>query len=109
MVSPVFLNQQSKRMWLQEVCNTYGDFKVTKSFRNKEKDHVFLKHKSVLDCCEFFYPRMAHGGIMIFDYYGFLSCPGAKEAVDTYFMDKPETPIYLPTGQVIVMRLFSEK
>lgn len=65
-------------------------------------------YKSVLDCCDFFYPRMVQGGIMIFDDYGFLSCPGAKEAVDTYFLDKPETPVYLPTGQAIVMRLFFE-
>ena len=27
-------------------------------------------YKSVLDSCEFFYPRMAKGGIMIFDDYG---------------------------------------
>jgi O-methyltransferase len=62
-------------------------------------------YPSVLSCCAFFYPRMAHGGMLIFDDYGFLSCPGAKKAVDEFFADKPEAPIYLPTGQCLVVRL----
>jgi O-methyltransferase len=61
-------------------------------------------YQSVLSCCIFFYPRMEHGGMMIFDDYGFWSCPGAKKAVDEFFMDKPEVPIYLPTGQCLVIR-----
>lgn len=32
-------------------------------------------YQSVLDCCCFIYPRMARGGIMLFDDYGFSSCP----------------------------------
>ena len=51
-------------------------------------------YRSVLDACQFFYPRLASGGIMIFDDYGRVSCPGAKTAVDEYFMDKSERPIY---------------
>jgi O-methyltransferase len=62
-------------------------------------------YTSVLSCCTFFYPRMAHGGMMVFDDYGFLSCPGAKKAVDEFFVDKPEAPIYLPTGQCLVIHL----
>ena len=62
-------------------------------------------YQSVADCCAFFYPRMAHGGIMVFDDYGFISCPGVKPAVDAFLADKPETPIYLPTGQCLVVRL----
>jgi O-methyltransferase len=61
-------------------------------------------YTSVLSCCGFFYPRMEHGGLMIFDDYGFISCPGAKKAVDEFFADKPEVPIYLPTGQCLVLR-----
>lgn len=62
-------------------------------------------YKSVLDCCEFFYSRMSKGGIMIFDDYGFVSCPGAKSAVDEFFKNKIEFPIYLPTGQCLVVKI----
>ena len=61
-------------------------------------------YTSVLSCCAFFYPRMERGGMMIFDDYGFWSCPGAKKAVDEFFVGKPEVPIYLPTGQCLVIR-----
>jgi O-methyltransferase len=62
-------------------------------------------YQSVLACCEFFYPRLTHSGIMIFDDYGMITCPGAKLAVDTFFADKPEYPCYLPTGQAMVVRI----
>jgi O-methyltransferase len=62
-------------------------------------------HQSVLDCCAFFYPRLVQGGMMLFDDYGWSSCPGAKLAVDAFFADKPEFPCYLPTGQAFVVRL----
>lgn len=41
---------------------------------------------------------------MVFDDYGFLSCPGAKLAVDQFFSDKPEYPCHLPTGQCFVIK-----
>ena len=62
-------------------------------------------YSSVLECCDFFYTRLVNGGIMVFDDYGFLSCPGAKKAVDQFFQDKIESPIYLETGQAIVQRI----
>jgi O-methyltransferase len=60
--------------------------------------------QSVRDCCEFFYPRVVAGGIMIFDDYGYRSCPGARAAVDDFFRDRPETPFYVPTGQALVWK-----
>ncbi|WP_338668965.1 TylF/MycF/NovP-related O-methyltransferase [Pseudodesulfovibrio methanolicus] len=62
-------------------------------------------HRSVLDCCEFVYPRLVPGGAMVFDDYGIHTCPGARRAVDEYFGDKPECPLILPTGQAVVFRL----
>ncbi|HTX99639.1 MAG TPA: methyltransferase domain-containing protein [Bacteroidota bacterium] len=62
-------------------------------------------YRSVLDSCDFFYPRMVKGGVMVFDDYGFESCPGAKQAVDQFFSDKDERPWYLPTGQCVVIKL----
>jgi len=61
-------------------------------------------NQSVLDCCRFFYPRLNPGGIMIFDDYGFVSCPGAKKAVDDFFVSLPESPVYLPTGQCFIIK-----
>ena len=65
-------------------------------------------YRSVIDCCNFFYSRMVEGGIMIFDDYGFLSCPGAKLAVDEFFSNKPERVIYLPTGQCFISKESSQ-
>ena len=62
-------------------------------------------YRSVLDCCAFFYPRMVPGGIMVFDDYGFDTCPGAKQGVDEFFRGTPERPWYLPSGQCVVVKL----
>jgi O-methyltransferase len=59
-------------------------------------------HRSVLDCCTFIYPRLVTGGFLVVDDYGFPSCPGAREAVDSFFSDKPERPLVLPTGQAVI-------
>jgi O-methyltransferase len=59
-------------------------------------------YQSIWDCCEFIYPRLVPGSFMIFDDYGFPSCPGARQAVDEFFRTKPEQPLVLPTGQCIV-------
>jgi O-methyltransferase len=61
-------------------------------------------YQSVKDSCVFFYPRLEKGGVMVFDDYGFMSCPGARKAVDEFFSDKPESPVYLPSGQCIVIK-----
>ena len=68
--------------------------------------HVDLDlEKSVRDACEFIYPRLTPGGVIVFDDYGWASCPGARAAVDSFFRELPETPLVLGTGQAIVTRL----
>jgi hypothetical protein len=62
-------------------------------------------YQSVIDCVAFAYPRLVSGGIMIFDDYGFPSCARAREATDRAFVSRPEKPIYLPTGQAMVIKL----
>jgi O-methyltransferase len=61
-------------------------------------------YDSVRACCEFFYSRLEKNAIMLFDDYGFPTCPGARKAVDEFFSDKPEVPFYLPTGQCLIVR-----
>ena len=91
------------------ICYYQGLFPVSaKPVENLKFSLVHVDvdmYKSVLDCCDFFYPRIEKGGIMIFDDYGHVNCPGAKMAVDEFFSDKVESPCYLPTGQCIVIRL----
>lgn len=68
--------------------------------------HIDLDiYSAIKSAFEFFYPRMAPGGILLFDDYGFPSCPGARSAVDEFFSDKPEVAMVLPTGQCWVQRL----
>jgi O-methyltransferase len=62
-------------------------------------------YQSTLDCCTYFYPRMTTGGVLLFDEYAFAAARGEKDAVDEFFADKPESPITLPTGQAIVLKL----
>ncbi len=62
-------------------------------------------YRSVLDCVEFVYPRLVAGGMIVFDDYGFPGCVRAREATDKAFKDLPEKPIYLPTGQALVIKL----
>ena len=66
-------------------------------------------YQSNWDCCDYFYPRMLVGGVMLFDEYAFASARGEKEAVDRFFADKPESPMTLPTGQAVVLKLPASK
>ncbi len=61
-------------------------------------------YEGTLAGCEFFYDRITTGGIILVDDYGFLSCPGVKSAVDKFFDDKLEVPVYLPSGQCLVIK-----
>ena len=59
---------------------------------------------STLQCCDFFYPRLLKGGIMLLDDYLIPDTPGVKKAVDEFFAEKDEFPIVLPTCQAMVFK-----
>lgn len=90
---------------------TYHPGIIPASFTGLEADTIAFAHidldiyQGILDSCAFIYPRLSRGGVIVFDDYGFMSCPGAREAVDQFFADKPEVPLVLPTGQAIVFKL----
>jgi O-methyltransferase len=68
--------------------------------------HVDLDlYESIRDAIDYLYPRLAPGAFLIFDDYGFPSCPGARRAVDEAFADKPEVPLCLPTAPCLVVKL----
>jgi O-methyltransferase len=58
-----------------------------------------------LDVLEFFYDRMTPGGIILFDDYGFISCPGARAAIDRFFAGRPEPVLEVTAGQAIVVKV----
>lgn len=61
-------------------------------------------YASVLAACEFFYPRMSPGGVMLSDDYGSWTCAGAKIAMDEFFSSKPESVEKVgPNSQVAVV------
>ena len=62
-------------------------------------------YQSVLDCCEFMYPRLYSGGYIISDDYNFNSCKGTKIAFQQFFKDKPEEIIELPTKQAYIRKI----
>jgi hypothetical protein len=50
-------------------------------------------YESYRECLEFFYPRMAKGGIILLDEYNDPPWPGCTLAVDEFLADKPEKVI----------------
>ena len=83
---------------------------IPHTFEGLENSRIALAHidvdiyRSVWDCCEFIYPRVVSGGFMVFDDYGFPSCPGARKAVDEYFVNHSVKPVILGTGQAVVWK-----
>lgn len=67
--------------------------------------HIDLDiHDAVLAASEYVYERLNPGGFIIYDDYGFASCPGARRAVEAFFQNRPERPLVLASGQCIVFR-----
>ncbi len=67
--------------------------------------HIDLDiHDAVLAASEYVYERLSPGGFIVYDDYGFASCPGARLAVDEFFRGRAEAPLALATGQCIVVK-----
>ncbi len=61
-------------------------------------------YQPTLDSLRFFHERLSPGAVILMDDYGFRTCPGAKQAADEFFSDKPERIVMLPTGQAFVIK-----
>jgi len=61
-------------------------------------------YKPTLDSLTYFYPRMNPGGILLFDDYAFVTCPGAMRACEEFMADKMERIVHCPTGQGFVVK-----
>jgi O-methyltransferase len=82
---------------------------IPDTFSGLERSPIRLAHLDVdlydptLSCLAQVYPRLAPGGIIVLDDYGFASCPGVRKAVDDFFHDQPDLPLALPSGQAFVV------
>ncbi len=57
-------------------------------------------------CLRFFAPRLAENALMVIDDYGFVTCPGVKQAADEFVAEFPQFRLWhLLTGQAILWRL----
>ena len=85
---------------------------IPNTFIGLENSRISLAHidvdiyESIYSCCNFIYDRLCTGGFIIFDDYGHPTCPGARKAVDNFFIDTNIIPIQLPTGQAIIFKSF---
>jgi O-methyltransferase len=83
---------------------------IPDTFRGLESSRIAFAHVdvdiyiSVRACCEFIFPRLCIGGFMVFDDYGAPTCPGARAAVDEFFLGQPSVPLVLPTEQAVVFK-----
>lgn len=84
--------------WIPERFNEVED--ISFSFVHLDVD----LYQPTWDSVKFFYFKLASGGIMLCDDYGFETCPGAKQAMDEFFADKAEDIIQLPTGQAFIQK-----
>jgi hypothetical protein len=53
---------------------------------------------------QYAYPRLVRSGTIVFDDYGFSGYEEQRHAIDAFFVDTPDIPIALPTGQAIVVK-----
>ena len=87
-----------RKGWIPHTFDGLGDVPIRFA-------HIDLDlYQPILDATDFVYQRLVPGGIIVYDDYGFDSCPGARKAVDEFYADKPESPLYLPTGQAVIVR-----
>lgn len=92
-----------------EIATFHPGF-IPDTFARLDSERIAFAHidvdiyQSVMDCLVYIYPRLSPGGVIVFDDYGFPSCPGARRAVDDFFAVRPEVPLCLTTGQAIVFR-----
>ncbi|MDP4230693.1 MAG: TylF/MycF/NovP-related O-methyltransferase [Bacteroidota bacterium] len=83
---------------------------IPDTFKGLENSKISFAHidvdiyQSILDSLNFIYPRLVAGGFIVFDDYGFPTCPGARQAVDEFFAGKPEQVLAMPSGQAVVFK-----
>ncbi len=76
----------------------------------EKADSVCLAHfdmdiyQPTADAVPLVYEKLCPNGIIIFDDYGFTTCPGVKRAVDDFLAVTPALHFHLMTGQLILCK-----
>lgn len=92
-----------------ELCRAHPGF-IPDTFAGLEDARIAFAHidvdihQSIIDSLLFIWPRLSSGGFIVFDDYGFPSCPGARAAVDEFFQSQPSVPLCLSTGQAMIFK-----
>lgn len=73
----------------------------------EERTYAFVHldvdlYEGTAGCLEYFYPRLAPGGILLSHDYDWAA--GVRKAFDEFFRDKPENIIEQPTTQCMVVK-----
>ncbi|HTS12544.1 MAG TPA: TylF/MycF/NovP-related O-methyltransferase [Candidatus Limnocylindrales bacterium] len=88
------VSEKARRLHLSNVELAPGFFSQTlPAYDRREFSFVHLDcdmYRSYKDCLEFFYPRVAPGGIILFDEYNDPPWPGCNKAVNEFLLDKSE-------------------
>ncbi len=67
--------------------------------------HVDLNSaKPSFAALDYFFPRLAKGGVILFDDYGWEGYEDTKRIIDKFFYDKPGILMKIPTGQALYFR-----
>ena len=92
------------------VCLVVGDFMQTSTSLSERERFGFVHvdvdvYPATRHCLEYFGPRVVEGGFIVVDDYGFVTCAGAKKAVEEFVAGHSEFRwIYLLTGQALLVR-----
>jgi len=83
----------------QDTCSAISSLKF--HFAHLDVD-IYAPTAFALD---FFGARLAVGGTIVVDDYGFVTCPGARKAVDEFVNSKPNyLALHLLTGQCLLVK-----
>ncbi len=83
-----------------QTCDEVGDLRFALV-------HVDVDiYASTRHALAFFWPRLVDGGVIVVDDYGFVTCPGARQAVEEFLGSTRGCRFwYLTTGQALLERL----
>lgn len=101
-----------------DVLNTFRDFPqvsvvkglVPETFGEVDSERFCFVHidmnnaKSEIAAAEYLWPRLAAGGFMLLDDYGWLINADQREAFDRFAEQRHLTVLALPTGQGLLMK-----